>query len=109
MLDLRIRPQAESDIDEIITWLLENNPAEATRFVMELRDTFELLAENPLIGATRQYRLPALRGIRMFPLKKYSAYLIFYLNSQDTLEIVRVLHGRRDLQGLFNDSDESAG
>lgn len=106
MLELSIRPQAEADIDEILTWLLENNSAAATRFVMELRDTFELLAENPLIGATRQYRVPALRGIRMFPLKKYSAYLIFYLNSENTLDIVRVLHASRDLQSLFEDMEE---
>lgn len=106
MLNLVIRPQAELDIDEIITYLLETNPQSATKFVMELRQAFALLSGNPRIGAKRQYRLPALEGIRLFPLKKYSSYLIFYLNADDSLEIVRVLHGRRDLETLFSEPED---
>lgn len=105
MLNLVIRPQAEIDIDEIITYLLETNPQAATKFLAELRQTFTLLSDNPLIGVKRQYRLPALEGIRLFPLKKYSSYLIFYLNADDALEIVRVLNGQRDLETLFSEND----
>lgn len=104
MLNLAIRPQAELDIDEIVTYLLETNPQAASKFVMELRQAFTLLSGNPLIGVKRQYRLLALEGIRLFPLKKYSSYLVFYLNTDEVLEIVRVLHGKRDLETLFAES-----
>lgn len=107
MLNLLITPQAELDIDAVITYLLEVNPNAATQFVGELRATFELLADNPQLGTKRHYRNRDLANIRLFPVKKYQTYLIFYLSSDVTLEIIRVLHGRRDLEALFNDSDDS--
>ena len=38
--------------------------------------------------------------MRMFPFKKYHLY---YFPTDDGIEIYRVLHGSRDIEGLFED------
>ena len=42
-------------------------------------------------------------GLRSFPVDRY---VIFYLQDQDCLRIVRVLHGARDVDAVFADPDE---
>ena len=101
MLNVAIRPQVQDDIDAIIDYLLAERPPSAQDFVQRLQQTFDLLGENPKIGAQRHYRATALNGMRMFSLKQFSAYLVFYLHDDDTLDIVRVLHGNRDIAELF--------
>ena len=101
MLNVAIRPQAQDDIDAIIDYLLAERSPSAQDFVQLLQQTFDLLAENPKIGTQRHYRATALSGMRMFPLKQFSAYLVFYLHDDEAINIVRVLHGSRDIAELF--------
>ena len=54
------------------------------------------LANNPRIGRRREEVAPALRS---FPFQDYS---ILYRPIDDGVEIVRVLHGSRDIERLFN-------
>ena len=102
MLSLHIRPAAALDIDEIVDYLASENILVSQSFVSDLQRCFDLLAENPKIGVQRQYRFKALSGMRMFPLKKYSSYLVFYLADDLSIDIVRVLHGHRDIEKLFD-------
>jgi len=101
MLKLTIRPKAQFDIDDIIDYLLSERPANAEDFVSDLQRTFDSLVDNPKIGVKRTYRAPALNQMRMFPLKQFSAYLVFYIADDDTLDIVRVIHGSKDIVNLF--------
>lgn len=103
MRQLTLRPKAQADIEAIIDYLLVERPPSAKGFVNILQNTFDLLAENPKIGATRQYSQKALSGMRMFPIKQFSAYLIFYLHDDQTLDVVRVLHGSKEISALFNE------
>lgn len=102
MRQLTLRPKAQADIEAIVDYLLVERPPSAKDFVSTLQNTFDLLAENPKIGATRQYRQKTLSGMRMFPMKQFSAYLIFYLHNDQTLDVVRVLHGSKDISALFS-------
>jgi len=101
VLNLYIRPAASDDIDEIIDYLVGESVPAAQGFVKDLQKCFDLLAENPEIGTPREYRSAALSGMRMFPLKKFSTYLVFYLSDDQTIDIVRVLHGKQDIERLF--------
>jgi toxin ParE1/3/4 len=105
MLNLYIRPAASEDIDEIIDYLVGESAPAAQGFVKDLQQCFDLIAKNPKVGAPREYQSAALSGMRMFPLKKFSTYLVFYLSDEQTIDIVRVLHGRRDIEQLFVNSD----
>lgn len=40
--------------------------------------------------------------MRMWHVKGYENYLIFYTFAGNKIEIIRVLHGSRDIKDLFN-------
>ena len=60
--------------------------------------TVRLLASHPRIGKETDYMHPKLAGIRLFLVPKpFDKHLIFYRVCGDTLDIVRIVHGLRDL------------
>ena len=52
-----------------------------------------MLAANPSAGRARDDLAPK---IRSFPVGNY---IVFYLPLSDGIEVVRVLHGRQDIDG----------
>lgn len=108
MLNLYIRPAASEDIDEIVDYLVGESVPTAQGFVRDLQKCFDLLTENPKIGVQREHRSVALSGMRMFPLKKFSTYLVFYISDDQTINVVRVLHGQLDIERLFDDLGNSS-
>ena len=67
----------------------------AYRFLDDLDETFELLADFPFIGRMR----PDLGlNVRSYPVGNY---LVFYVPVADGIEITRVIYGGRDLPKVF--------
>lgn len=93
---------ADRDVREAAHAIAENNLSAAIRFVDAVQATEELLLDAPGIGSTREYDNPALGGMRVHPVKGFRKYLIFYIPRRDGIEVVRVLHGARDLQAIFH-------
>ena len=93
------RPEAESDLDEIWWYIAQDSPDNADRFLDRLQERCRALADFPQIG-TRRDDLKT--GLRSHPC---GHYLIFYFPLEDGIDVVRVLHGARDLEALF-DPDE---
>ena len=91
-----LSPIAEQDIDDIITYLAQENPKAAYDFVDTLYETFETLSENPYIGHLRE-DLTA-QAVRFWTFKWH--YLVIY-NPTQPLEVVRVLSGYRDIVNLL--------
>ncbi len=74
------------------------NVALAQRFTDAVKTTVRLLASHPWIGKETDYAHPKLTGIRFFLVRKpFDRHLIFYRVCGDTLDIVRIIDGRRDL------------
>ena len=70
----------------------------AERFIAEVKATVRLLANHPYIGKETRYANRRLSGIRLFLVRKpFDKHVIFYRAFQDTLDIVRIIHGVRDL------------
>jgi toxin ParE1/3/4 len=91
----RLTDQAMRDLNTIWDFIAPDDPLSADRFVARLLDTCELLGRNPRIGRQRgELR----RGPRSFPVGNY---LTFYRIAGDTSEIVRFVHGGRDLRSIF--------
>ena len=88
-------PESERDIDEIAYLIGSDNYGAMVRWLFEVQRSFQLLAEFPGLGPARPELRPDLRS---FPI---GSYLIFYRPIPGGVEIVRVLHGRRDLPELF--------
>jgi toxin ParE1/3/4 len=55
-----------------------------------------MLAEQPEMGRVRD---ELLQGLRSFPVARY---VIFYLTVPNGIDIVRVLHGSRDVNAIFH-------
>lgn len=86
---------AESDLTKIWTYIARDKSEAADRFIDRLRSECEKLANLPDLGRPR----PELaNGICSFAVGRY---LIFYFPTDFGIEIARVLHGARDLPGLF--------
>jgi toxin ParE1/3/4 len=105
-----VTPLASIDIEDIVAYLSISNSDVALDFFDAVRITFADLARNPNIGVAYNSRDPALQNLRRWPVKGFDSYLIFYINASDSfgerfgqrLEIVRVLHGKRDLEFALN-------
>ena len=100
---VRIRPQALRDLTEQGAYLAENAGLEtALRFYEAAEETFRLLAAHPEMGRAREFRNPRLAGVRMCLIKGFGKHLIFSRRTKDGVEIVRVMHGARDIEKLFD-------
>lgn len=73
------------------------------RLYRRAEETFRLLADHPGMGKLAGYRNPILEDIRVFPLKQFPNHLIFYRALKAGIEVVRVLHGARDIEHLVED------
>ncbi len=62
--------------------------------------TCALLSTMPGIGIARDFRNPRFADLRMFPVKKFENYLIFYQSTDEELLVVRIVNGARDIAAL---------
>jgi toxin ParE1/3/4 len=91
-------PQAKEDLLEIWLHIAPDSPIHADHFLDFLDEKMRLLAASPRMA--RLY--PELGdGLRGFPAQDY---VIFYRQAPQGIEVVRVLHGARDIENLFRDS-----
>jgi len=90
------RPLAETDILEIWDCIADDSLAAADRWLDRLDEKFRLLATQPMMGRARDELAP---GVRSFPIGRY---VVFYVPLDDGIDVVRVLHGVRDIDAVFN-------
>ncbi len=93
-----ITPLAAIDIDDIVLYLTKSNPDVALSFFDDVRSTLADLARNPNIGIIYVSPNLMLQNLRRWPVKNFDKYLIFYKNADNRVEIIRILHGKRDLE-----------
>jgi len=89
---------ALADLQEIFRYLGENDSSKAIEFVRTMMKKFDLVANNPKMGVAKDAYI---FGLRLFPFKNYN---IFYFQTDDGVEIYRVLHSSRDTVQVFNDA-----
>jgi toxin ParE1/3/4 len=77
----------------------------AERFLDAAKATLEELSRMPLMGSSRSYSAPELKDLRQWRIRGFTDYLIFYRPLSDGVEIVRVLHGKRNLAAILLDEE----
>lgn len=95
---LVIAPEARQDLRAIRDYVAKDDAKAAQRFVIRFCDMARMLAGAPAIGRAR----PELgAGIRSFVVHRY---VLFYrpLTGAAGIELIRVLHGARDLDAVFS-------
>jgi len=94
----KITNRAISDLNDIWNYTYETwSPKQADRYYKLLIDEFNFLAANPNVGKSVDY---IKSGYRMSVVK---SHLVFYRNSGITIEVVRVLHQRMDIERRINE------
>ena len=87
--------QAERDLVAIWSFVGERSPEAADRLLDMIDEKCNVIAQTPGMGRSREELGP---GLRTFPV---GSYIIFHRPIEDGIEVVRVLHGARDIAGLF--------
>ncbi len=95
----KVSKEAKQDLDDAWFFIAERNPNRADQLLDEIEARFLMLVRFPEIGVSREELAPQLRS---FPV---SNYLIFYRLIGSSIEIVRVLHGSRDVEQIFRDEE----
>jgi toxin ParE1/3/4 len=95
------RPRALRDIVEIAVFIAEESVEASDRFLEAVELTFRALARMPRVGARCRFRNPRFAAVRMWRVRGFENYLIFYRPRQDGIEVLRLIHGARDIASLF--------
>jgi toxin ParE1/3/4 len=88
----RLLPLALIDLELIGDYIAEHNPNAAIRLVNILERRWDLLTLHPFSGAPREDIAAGIRHLVV------GAYLTLYRVGEDAVEILRVLHGRHNIE-----------
>lgn len=101
------RERANRDIDEAVTWYLqENAPLAALGFIDALEAAYAQIGRSPAAGSPRYATELNLPELRSWMLGDYP-YLVFYAERSDHIDVWRVLHAQRDIPAWMQDPDQS--
>ena len=95
MPNLVVRPRALTDLAEIWAYIAEDSPERADAFADLLTANLATLAQRPRMDRPRPELAPDLRSFTV------GRYVIFYGAISRRVEVVRVLHGSRDIESIF--------
>src|ERR687887_32866 len=103
---------AEQDLFAIARYIEHDSPQAAGKLLEVFEHACDMLSDLPEIGSIPDdLHHSRLKGTRMWPIRKFENHLIFYRPlAGGKIEIVRVVHGARDLPALFEsdvDGDET--
>jgi toxin ParE1/3/4 len=99
-------PRADRDVEEALAYLLrEAGQSPARRFLAGLEETYDLVLAHPEAGRLYSSDHPALSELRVFRVRRFDRYLVFYESSDEVVRVIRVLHGSRDLWTILGLTD----
>ncbi len=70
-------------------------------FFLAAHETFRLLATQPEMGWHARLKNPLLASMRVFRVSGFEEILVLYRPSPDGVEILRVIHGSRNIMELL--------
>ena len=91
-----LSPRAGQDLDDICEFIARDSPQAASRVLSAIEKAIQSIAQSPGVGHFREEL--ADRQFRFFLV--YS-YLIVYRPETKPLQVVRILHGARDIQSIL--------
>lgn len=95
------------ELAEIATYFAQHDVATADRFIDACDASFERLEQFPEIGSPRRFEDSELGEIRMWVVKGFDDYLIFYLPLTGGARILHVIHRSLDYNRIVNIGDLS--
>ncbi len=96
MKRFKLSPEAAQDVREIWAFIAGDSLDAARRVRLQIFDACQRLAENPGAGHSREDLTD--KAVRFWPV---GSYLVIYNPARKPVEIVRVVHGARDVPSLL--------
>jgi plasmid stabilization system protein ParE len=98
-------PRAQRDLIEHYAYIARDKIAPADRFLKVADQTFQRIADMPRAGRVWESTNSKMSGIRVYPMPSpYRSYLVFYrIADPETVSILAVLHGARNIDALLDD------
>lgn len=95
-MNVKLTDAAETDLEEIGSWLSDNAGPAALGIVRGLRVSVASLGDMPA-------RFPLVPGHEKTGVRRrvYGNYLIFYTIEDDDVRVLRILHGARDVDRIM--------
>jgi toxin ParE1/3/4 len=90
-----LTPRARQDLEEIQDYIAQSSVRAATRLIDAIEDKCRLLAQFPEMAPLCEEYAVGLRN------SSVGKYVIFYRVIPNGIEVIRVLHGARDLPPLL--------
>ncbi len=94
---IRKRRKALESVVECAVFIGTDNRAAARRFIDAVESTLIELEGMPRMGRPFQTEIEKLQPLRVFSVRGFPTFFIFYLETDDGIEFVDLLHGARDL------------
>lgn len=95
------RPEVNRDLLEQADFIARQNLDAALRFLDSAEQTFRFLAESPDVGNPCNFSSPLAAGLLRWRIRGFEKHLIFYRITEEGIDVVRVLHGARDWETIF--------
>jgi plasmid stabilization system protein ParE len=95
----QLTPLATEDLDAIWWFIAGHSRDAADRVELEIVATCRRLANHPLMG-TKRLDITSL-SLRFWTVTKFPNYVIVYRPETAPLQVVAVLHGKRDLKEVL--------
>ena len=96
MLAVHYSPEAERDLKDIFDYLNEHSETAAEKLAESIDQRVAILAAHPAMGRDRGDLVKGLRSVAI------GKYVLFFRLSATALEIIRFLHGARDIESIFH-------
>jgi toxin ParE1/3/4 len=97
-----LRPRARRDLLEQFEYFGEEASVDlAERYFAAVDETCALLIRQPRLGTAYDFSIPESAEMRRIPVKGFDNYLTFYQPRPGGIDVIRLLHGARDIDGLF--------
>ena len=99
-----VLPSARADILRQAGYFIELGMDRlAGRFIEAVRSAIDDVSHTPYAGSPRPMRSRRLAGVRTWAIDGFDEMKVYYLVTDHELVIVRILHGRRDIERIFED------
>jgi addiction module RelE/StbE family toxin len=96
--NVRFLEEALDDLEEIVLYIANDNPAAALSMHDKIVEKATNLSTFPKLGRLVPDKKMSEAGFRMLVIKPY---LLFYRLIEDTVYIYRVVHGARNYPSLY--------
>lgn len=95
--------KAEQDLFAHARHIAQDDKEVAEKFISLFIKTAKIVVDMPFVGKAYQDIDARIDSMRVFPVRDFSHYLIFYCQVQKGkyIEIVRIIHSAQDIPTLF--------